>query len=436
MRRAGSGYIVVATAALLALACASPRPLMPTPALYTAPDGPAIFEKTSPERRTTGVDLFFVTDRGAETAAEAPLPYGQERSNSLAFGSARVELVPDLDWETLASESRLAERTRDVNMELGAVREMGRFPEEPYPFKWRPSGLIRDPLVVREHRETRRQLHEELEGRLARSPKKEVVLYVHGFNETFESAAFTAAELCHFLGREHVCAFFTWPASASGNFLTSYTTTTESAEFSVPHLRKTIRLIADTPGVEGIHLLAHSRGSALLLSAIRELVIEAVAHGVAPVDQYKLINLVLMAPDIDGDVAMQKLEIFVSDPDMLTHWQSDNLPAALRGRFTIYGSPGDRALRVSQILFRSRRRVGQISFEDMDPVRRKKLEGWAKLDVVIERRRTDWFGHAYFVSDPQVSADLIQLIRYGRQPGEPGRLLEPLAPRIWAFPKE
>ena len=33
--------------------------------------------------------------------------------------------------------------------------------------------------------------------------------------ETFETAAFTAAELCHFLGREPVCAFFTWPASAS-----------------------------------------------------------------------------------------------------------------------------------------------------------------------------------------------------------------------------
>jgi esterase/lipase superfamily enzyme len=56
------------------------------------------------------------------------------------------------------------------------------------------------------------------------------MLYVHGFNETFATAAFTAAELCHFLGRAHVCAFFTWPISTRGNPLITYTSTTESAE--------------------------------------------------------------------------------------------------------------------------------------------------------------------------------------------------------------
>ena len=69
---------------------------------------------------------------------------------------------------------------------------------------------------------------------------------MHGFNETFATAAYTTAELCHFLGREQMCAFFTWPASSTGNFLTSYTTTTESAEYAVEHLKKTIRRSART----------------------------------------------------------------------------------------------------------------------------------------------------------------------------------------------
>jgi esterase/lipase superfamily enzyme len=47
---------------------------------------------------------------------------------------------------------------------------------------------------------------------LERSPTKEITLYVHGFNETFATATFTTAELCHFLGREPVCVLFTWPA--------------------------------------------------------------------------------------------------------------------------------------------------------------------------------------------------------------------------------
>ena len=38
--------------------------------------------------------------------------------------------------------------------------------------------------------------------RLAAAPRKEVVLFVHGYANTFEDAAFTMADFCHFLGRE------------------------------------------------------------------------------------------------------------------------------------------------------------------------------------------------------------------------------------------
>jgi hypothetical protein len=37
-----------------------------------------------------------------------------------------------LAWETLREQSQLAERTREVNLELGQVRELGAFPQEPY----------------------------------------------------------------------------------------------------------------------------------------------------------------------------------------------------------------------------------------------------------------------------------------------------------------
>ena len=104
-------------------------------------------------------------------------------------------------------------------------------------------------------------------------------------------------ELRHFFGREHVCAIFTWPASASGGALTSYTTTTESATYAVGHLAKSIRMIAQTLGVKGVHLMAHSGGSAVLLNAIRELGIESIAAGVEPIESLKIDNVVLMAPE-------------------------------------------------------------------------------------------------------------------------------------------
>lgn len=53
------------------------------------------------------------------------------------------------------------------------------------------------------------------------------------------------------------------------------------------HLKKTIRMLATTPGVKGVQILAHSRGAAVTLKALRELGLEAIAAGKEPVDLYK-----------------------------------------------------------------------------------------------------------------------------------------------------
>ena len=285
------------------------------------------------------------------------------------------------------------------------------------------------------HAQAKEGLTREIERRLAESSSKDVMLYVHGFNETFDSAAYTAAELCHFLGRQDVCTFFTWPASSSGNFLTSYTTTTESADYAVEHLKKTIRMIARTPGVEGLQLLAHSRGTAVMLRAVRELVLEAISAGQEPMKVYGIDNLVLMSPDIDVDIAAQQITGFLSDPDLVTVWPEGRLPRLLKGRLTVYASPEDRALLVSKILFRSRNRVGQLRPEDLPPKAQAYFETLGKVDLITyEGDRTDLFGHSYFTTNPQVSSDLIAMLRYGKRLGEPGRELIQTGKVTWKFP--
>ncbi len=347
------------------------RQLMPTPTLYQQPGGQPVFDLgQSPQG--PDVDLLYVTDRAAQTEAEAeaadtaPSPYGQERAPRIAFGSAQVRVVPGLDWETLREQSQLAKRTRDVNLELGEVQELGAFPDEPYQITRGDDGkMLRERAELARHFDAKAKLQGEIQRRLAQSPKREVLLYVHGFNETFATAAYTAAELCHFLGREPVCAFFTWPASSTGNFLISYTTTTESADYAVEHLKKSLRTIATTPGVEGLHILAHSRGTAVTLRAVRELGMEAIAAGKEPANLYKIKNLVLLSPDIDVGLAGQSMTGYLSDPDLVTVWPEGRLPRILDGRLTIYASPEDRALAVSQWLFRSRSRMGQLRPEDV-----------------------------------------------------------------------
>ena len=71
-----------------------------------------------------------------------------------------------------------------------------------------PDGLIeRDRDGLARHAAAKSELTQAVERRLERSRSKQIMLYVHGFNETFATAAYTAAELCHVLGREDVC---TW----------------------------------------------------------------------------------------------------------------------------------------------------------------------------------------------------------------------------------
>jgi len=411
-------------AAVLIGGCAtSARQLMPTPTLYQLPGGQPVFEQAGLQRPSTSpdLDLLFITDRAPPTTAELeaqdtdqpPLPYGQERARRIAFGSVQVRVVPGLDWEALGEQSQLAERTREVNLELGQVRELGAFPQEPYRLRPTEDGkLLRDRAQLALHNEVKDRLQGEVQRQLAAAPKKKVLLYVHGFNETFESAA-----------------------STTGNFLTSYTTTTESGDFAVEHLKKTIRMLAITPGVEGVQILAHSRGTAVTLKAVRELGIEAIAAGKEAADLYKIDNLVLLSPDIDLDIAAQQITGFISDPDLVTVWPDGKLPRVLKGRLTIYASPEDRALLVSQILFRSRTRVGQLRPEDIPENNQRYMAELGRLDLIsYQGKRTDLFGHSYFTTSPQVSSDLIQLIRYDKKLGEPGRELIKTGPITWKFP--
>lgn len=55
--------------------------------------------------------------------------------------------------------------------------------------------------------------------------------------------------------------------------------------------------------------------------------------------------------------------------------------------------------------------------------------------ITYKGKRTDPFRHSCFHSNPEVSSDLIQLIRYHTTPGEPGRPLEQIGPVGWTFPQ-
>ena len=429
---------LAAMLATLALAgCTSTYPMMPTPVLYTGGLARSLFTSGPTEVLAPPLDLLFFTDRAPAPSGDTPDPYTADRSRSMAFGSTTVLFGEGLTWDTLVRESLVFPRKHSLDLALGPTKELGRFPSIPYEVTMTERGLTRSAAVVDAHEAAVQELQAEVARRLASSPRKEVVLFVHGVANTFRDAALTMGELCHFLGREFVCGIFTWPAGGTRGFLFGYQVDYESSEFAAEHLRKTIRTIAGTPGLERIHLIAHSRGTDVLVTAAADLNFEAYTQGSNISERYKIGNVVLVAPDLDIDVNAAKFFKVLSDPDV-PYGSAPNprmvLGRAADFRVTIYVSPDDRALATSGSLFGSVTRLGRLDRAMLTPGEIEQIGTFGLIDVIRVEGRTDLFGHSYLTSNPKVSSDLIGLLRYRLGPNDPGRPLEEIEKPFWRIP--
>ena len=403
--------------------CAGPRLMMPTPNLYLD-EGHDGYKDLPPSLKSTEVRLFYITDRAPEDVEEGNLRYGYGRSPSLALGTAVVDLGVGITWEELLEASRTRTRSKKVVLKLGVIKEIFRTPDLPLPYKEVDGRIIVQSDLLVEDKTAREVFHHTLTEQLALTPRKEVFIYVHGFNNSFKDAAFVMAELWHFLGRIGVPMIYTWPAGYPGLF--GYTYDRESSEFTIYHLRETLSLLASFPEIEKIHLIAHSRGTDVATAAVRELTISARATGIDPKAKFKIHNLVLIAPDLDVQVAVQRIA-------------GDKLDYSVN-RFTIYTSSADEAIGAAEWLFSSPRgRVGTIRMEKTSEVLKAALEFSPKSVKHINyspapNSSTGSYGHSYFRTAPTVSSDLVLMLRDDLDAGTPGRPLKPMGLGFWRIP--
>ena len=405
---------------LLLAGCADKRQLMPTPNLYT--DEQATLFETLPEEYTSPlVELIYVTDRAPETDEAGNLYYGYQRSNSVAIGTTVVNLGKNATWEELLQASRTHTRFGDFELELVSIDEFARLPPTPIPYKVIDGEVVEDPEVVAELRASVDLLQAEVDRRLALTPRKDAFIYVHGYHNTFDDAAFALAELWHFFGREGLPIIYTWPAGHPGIF--GYTYDRESSEFTVYHLKQMIRWLAEQPQIENIHIIAHSRGTDVAVSAFRELVIWARGAGLDPREHFKIKNFVLAAPDLDVQVINQRVG-------------AERLALAV-DQGTLYSSPDDQAIGLAEWLFASPRgRLGTLAITKLTDEEIERMKANAgHVTVVNFTGESTGYGHSYFRENPAVSSDLVLKIRYGLKPGDPGRPLEHVGLNFWRVPE-
>jgi esterase/lipase superfamily enzyme len=410
--------IILISQLFILSACSSAHVLVDTPNLYSnaqaypSQDIARAYETTKPE-------LLFVTDRRVNISDDVLHFYGTDRSSSIAFGTVTVQFGQDLSWDTLEAASNTQTRDRDIFLNVTAIDEIVRFPEIPLPFRVEDGKPVVLPDSKATYETAIRSMQIHLQERLEASKQKDILLYVHGVNTEFNDAALNLADVWHFTGRHGVPIFYSWPAANAGMF--GYFKDRESGEFSIYHVKETVRILASTPGLKRLHIIAHSRGTDIITTALRELVIELRAAGKNPRDNLKIQNLILAAPDLDFGVVRQRL---IAEKFGLAF-----------GQLTVYMNQDDGALGLSQWLMAGLR-FGKLTQDDLNDSDRVIFEQVKNVNFVSVEGISSFLGHSYYKNHPGVLSDIAILVRQNLKPGDEGRPLVHQHINFWTLPED
>jgi len=217
---------------------------------------------------------------------------------------------------------------------------------------------------------------------LATTRSRNVLVFVHGFNNSFEDAAVRAAQVAADLNFDGTIVLFSWPSAAS---VTSYVRDQQAARNAGFHLLRVLRGVLPAAQPDHIELLGHSMGSEVIAKALS---LTSDSDSLPRFDQ-----VALAAPDLDRRVFAREI-----------------LPrlGARAVRVTLYASNDDDALRASRVV----NGVWRLGLGGDSLV---VLKGMDTIDA--SRVRADALGHTLF-GNSSFLADLAALLAEGKSPAE------------------
>lgn len=403
---------IAALPALLALAGCG-NSLMPTPVGLDA-RGADPFAVTTDACRGSQVRVFIASNRNVKGGSQPAEYFGNDRDQRLRVGTLDVRIGDgDLPWDRVAEVSRQDGRDGSPPLELAKVDDFGPV--------WSASAEIRavgNPGGV--DAAVRDRFTEAVDRALAESGSRELYVFVHGFNTSVDGNAAVSASMFHYLGRAGAFIQFEWPSRDS---VWSYQADKAAASASIRTFRHMLQYLGTRTRAERVHVLAHSAGAPIAMSAIHELRLMRAMEPAAKVrEALRLGRLVMVAPDMDLD----DFRDCVADG-------ATEVPE----RTTIYVSSRDKALDFSAWMA-GFARLGQ-PMQELTPKRIEFLEDDANVDVVdvvgAEDRVGSWLGHSYFHEDPWVSTDVLLTLATGAHPLDRG-LQRDGQKKVFAFGKQ
>jgi len=309
------------------------------------------------DANTTTVRVFFGTDRRPITLSEASF------ANEPAADAGRLSL----GWCEV-SIPRLVHRT-------GAI-------ERPTYWTLNTTDWFENPdrhFVIQVRKlASEDEFRTSLRHAVDLGSEKQILLFIHGYNTSFDDAVYRSAQLAVDLKFLGATVLYSWPSNAA---MLRYAADRDHSLSTLPAFKRFVRDLSQNSGARTIHVIAHSMGNNALVHGLAELAREET-------NPPHFRQIIMAAPDVDRREFEQLADAFGRSAD----------------HFTLYAADNDRALGAAEAL------LGNPRIGDSRPMfLRSGLDSIDASSII-----KGFLKHSYF-ADPRILADIEKLIA-GYQP--------------------
>jgi esterase/lipase superfamily enzyme len=388
--------------------CQSKVYLMPTPAaLQTGQHDP--FSRNPDLEESNRVVVGYATNR---------LPVGQDGNwnyltlfdDNLRLGTARIRIgSEDKTWQELHEVSTVGERQADIPLELESTLELAEL----------DTSLPLDDLPP-----AARSFFDTLNQAIDRSLDKDLILYLHGANNTFYRSTSQAAQFHHFTGRNSVVMVYAWPSAAS---LLRYAVDVNNARKAVPVFVRLLELLGRYSKAHNIDILAYSAGAQVLSPALMELRSRYEDEDIRQVkERLRIGEVYFAAPDVDFKIFWEHLATYIDLPHHVT----------------LAVNPDDSVLTYAA----RHHKVSRAGRPDPDELSAEETR-WIidasrqlPIDILLITSETipdmSKGEHGFWYSHPWVSTDVLVQFLFQARPAERGLEKYEDEVRLWYFPPD
>lgn len=319
-----------------------------------APTAPAKEADKKEKTRKNKYDVFYATNRDAIFERGALTGFGNSFCDRIVFGLCEVIVPESHRIGSIGSPrwKRLLNR-QDDRLKIDSIISLT---EELY---WHHLLATAENMKV----------------------QARPTIFVHGFNNSFESAVLRAAQIGYDLGIGQGIGLFSWASKGS---LWSYTTDEATSDASKYQLAKFLESFSLNGSHDGINVIAHSMGCRCVLGALEVLASQR-SEALGSIHQ-----LILAAADVDSNAMPHVGSLALRHAERVTSYVSDK-DQALKVSGWLHGFP----------------RIGitppTFVLSGMDT-------------IIVNNLSLDDFSHLYVANDRTIISDMFSLLKHGLSP--------------------